>query len=78
MLKQLPNILTVSRIILLPVLIGLFFVPVVAAYIAYLGWRPSAHGNYGELLRVTPLQQTAGARPDGEALDFTALRSRGG
>ncbi|PZQ47388.1 MAG: CDP-diacylglycerol--glycerol-3-phosphate 3-phosphatidyltransferase [Micavibrio aeruginosavorus] len=27
MLKQLPNILTISRIILLPVLIGLFFVP---------------------------------------------------
>lgn len=27
MLKQLPNILTVSRILLLPVLIGLFFVP---------------------------------------------------
>lgn len=31
MLKQLPNILTVSRIILLPVLIGLFFVPGAAA-----------------------------------------------
>lgn len=27
MLKQLPNILTISRIVLLPVLIGLFFVP---------------------------------------------------
>lgn len=27
MLKQLPNILTVSRIVLLPVLIGLFFIP---------------------------------------------------
>jgi len=27
MLRQLPNILTVSRIVLLPVLIGLFFVP---------------------------------------------------
>lgn len=31
MLKQLPNILTVSRIVLLPVLIGLFFVPGAAA-----------------------------------------------
>lgn len=57
-------------------LIGLFLVPVVAAYIAYLGWHPSAHGNYGELLRVTPLQQTTGARPDGEALDFAALRGK--
>jgi len=54
-------------------LIGVFLVPVVAAYIAYLGWRPSAHGNYGELLRVTPLQQTAGARLDGGSLDFEAL-----
>lgn len=27
MLKQLPNILTISRIVLLPVLIGLFFIP---------------------------------------------------
>lgn len=35
MLRQLPNILTVSRIVLLPVLIGLFFVPgLLAAWIA--------------------------------------------
>lgn len=31
MLRQLPNILTVSRIVLLPVLIGLFFIPGPAA-----------------------------------------------
>lgn len=31
MLKQLPNILTISRIVLLPVMIGLFFIPGSAA-----------------------------------------------
>ncbi|MCA1977720.1 MAG: hypothetical protein LDL19_00635 [Thiobacillus sp.] len=57
-------------------LLGVFALPVVAAAIAYLGWRPSAHGNYGELLRVTPLQKTVGTRLDGQALDFAALRGQ--
>ncbi len=57
-------------------LIGVFALPVVAAYIAYLGWRPAAHGNYGELLRVTPLLKTAGTRLDGQAFDVGALRGK--
>lgn len=57
-------------------MLGVFALPVVAAFIAYLGWRPSTHGNYGELLRVTPLQKTAGTQLDGKAFDFAALRGK--
>lgn len=57
-------------------LIGIFVVPVVAAYIAYFGVRPAGHTNYGELIQVTPLQHTAGAAPDGTALDLEALQGK--
>ncbi len=57
-------------------LFGVFALPMVAAFIAYHGWRPSGHGNYGELLDVTPLQATAGTRLDGQALDMDALRGK--
>jgi hypothetical protein len=57
-------------------LIGVFVVPVVAAYLAYFGWRPAGHANYGELLKVVPLQQTAGAALDGAPLDLVALRGK--
>lgn len=55
-------------------LFGVFAVPVVAAYLAYFGWRPAGHTNYGDLLKVAPLQQTAGATHDGTPLDLEALR----
>lgn len=57
-------------------LIGVFVVPVVAAYLAYFGWRPSGHTNYGELLKVTPLQHTAGKALDGAAFNLDALRGK--
>jgi cytochrome oxidase Cu insertion factor (SCO1/SenC/PrrC family) len=57
-------------------LIGVFVVPVVAAYLAYFGWRPAGHTNYGALLEVTPLQQTAGVAHDGTPLDLEALRGK--
>ena len=57
-------------------MIGIFVVPVVAAYLAYFGWRPSGHTNYGELIKVTPLQHTAGALHDGAALDIQSLRGK--
>ena len=41
---------------------GVFVVPVVAAYLAYFGWRPAGHTNYGELLKAAPLQQTPANR----------------
>jgi hypothetical protein len=57
-------------------LIGVFMAPVVAAYLAYSGWRPAGHTNYGDLLKVTPLQQTAGVAHDGAPLDLGALRGK--
>lgn len=57
-------------------LIGVFVVPVVAAYLAYFGWRPGGHTNYGDLIPVTPLQQTAGAAVDGSPLDLQALQGK--
>jgi hypothetical protein len=57
-------------------LIGVFVVPVAAAYLAYFGWRPAGHTNYGDLLRVAPLQQTAGTAYDGTPLDLGALRGK--
>jgi cytochrome oxidase Cu insertion factor (SCO1/SenC/PrrC family) len=57
-------------------LIGVFMVPVVAAYLAYFGWRPAGHTNYGDLLKVTPLQQTAGRALDSSPFDLEALRGK--
>jgi cytochrome oxidase Cu insertion factor (SCO1/SenC/PrrC family) len=57
-------------------LIGVFMVPVVAAYLAYFGWRPAGHTNYGELLKVAPLQQTAGQMLDGKAFNLDALHGK--
>jgi hypothetical protein len=53
---------------------SVFAVPVVAAYLAYFGWRPAGHTNYGDLLKVTPLQQTAGATHDGAPFNLSAAR----
>ena len=57
-------------------LIGVFMAPVVAAYLAYSGWRPPGHTNYGDLLKVAPLQQTLGVAHDGAPLDLAALRGK--
>ena len=57
-------------------LIGVFLVPVVVAYLAYFGWRPTAHANYGELLKVTPLQQTAGTLIDGKPFNLDTLQGK--
>jgi len=57
-------------------LMGVFMVPVVAAYVAYFGWRPAGHANYGELLKVTPLQQTAGQSLDGKPYNLDALHGK--
>ena len=57
-------------------LLAVFVVPVVAAYLAYFGWRPAGHANYGDLITVTPLQQTAGTTHDGTPLDLKALQGK--
>ncbi|MBW8329306.1 MAG: hypothetical protein K0M48_09195 [Thiobacillus sp.] len=57
-------------------LIAVFVVPVVAAYLAYFGWRPAGHTNYGDLLKVTPLQKTAGVMHDGMPFDLQKLQGK--
>src|SRR5574340_809354 len=57
-------------------LIRVFLAPVIAAFLAYAGWRPSSHTNYGDLLKVTPLQQTAGSTVDGRPFNLDALRGK--
>ncbi len=57
-------------------LIGVFLAPVVAAYLAYSGWRPAGHTNYGDLLKVTPLQKAAGSTADGQPFNLEALRGK--
>lgn len=57
-------------------LIGVFMVPVVAAYLAYFGWRPAGHANYGELLKVVPLQLTAGRTLGGQPYNLDALQGK--
>ncbi|MHB1352091.1 MAG: SCO family protein [Thiobacillus sp.] len=57
-------------------LIGVFVVPVLLAYLAYFGVRPTTHSNYGDLLPVTPLQHTAGVSGEGGPFDLTALRGK--
>ena len=57
-------------------LIGVFMVPVVAAYFAYFGWRPAGHANYGELLKVAPLQSTAGKTLDAHHFDLEVLQGK--
>lgn len=57
-------------------LVGVFALPMVAAWLAYFGWRPAAHGNYGDLLPASHLEQTAGLDIDGRALDLASLRGK--
>lgn len=57
-------------------MMAVFMVPVVAAYLAYFGWRPSGHTNYGELLKVTPMQQTAGQSLDGKPFNLDQLQGK--
>jgi hypothetical protein len=58
------------------ILVGVFASPLVAAYIALAGWRPAGHSNYGDLLAVTPLQQTVGATLDGAPYSLASLHGK--
>lgn len=57
-------------------LMGVFAGPVVAAWLAYFGWRPAGHTNYGDLLEVAPLRQTVGTAVDGSPFDLATLRGK--
>lgn len=57
-------------------LVGVFLLPVVAAWLAYWGMRPAGHANYGDLLEARLLRQTAGRLPDGRPYNLEALRGK--
>lgn len=57
-------------------MVGVFVVPVIAAYLAYFGWRPAGHTNYGSLLTPAPLQQTQGRALDGQPFTLDALQGK--
>lgn len=57
-------------------LAALFIAPVVASYIAYYFWRPSAQVNHGELLEPRPVPDTPLALTDGAAFEWSRLKGK--
>ena len=53
-------------------ILSFFAVPMFAAWLAYFGWHPDKHKNYGNLLAVTPLAHTGGTL-DGVPFKLDAL-----
>jgi cytochrome oxidase Cu insertion factor (SCO1/SenC/PrrC family) len=64
----------VNRIKLL-LLIGLFILPVVAAYLAYYVWQPTSRKNYGELIKQVDVQ-AKGIGLNGEPMDVSNLKGK--
>lgn len=56
--------------------LGVFALPMVAAWAAYFGWRPTTHSNYGTLIPPAPLTGTAGTTSDGRPFDLASLRGQ--
>lgn len=56
--------------------VAVFVVPVIAAYLAYFGWRPGGHTNYGTLLPPAPLRPVDGTLPGGQAFSLDALKGK--
>jgi cytochrome oxidase Cu insertion factor (SCO1/SenC/PrrC family) len=55
-------------------LVAICAAPMIASYIAYYFWRPSAHVNYGELLPPHPLPDARAALIDGTPFSFPQLK----
>jgi len=64
----------VNRVKLL-LLIGMFILPVVASYLAYYIWQPSARKNYGELIKQVDVQ-AKGTALDGQPKDAADLKGK--
>jgi hypothetical protein len=50
--------------------------PVLASYVTYYWFRPAGRVNYGELLDARPVQEIAGALPDGAKFRLSDYRGR--
>ena len=57
-------------------MLGFFAVPVLAAWLAYFGWHPDKHKNYGSLLTVTPLSHTQGMKMNGVPFNLDSLKGK--
>lgn len=57
-------------------MLGFFAAPMVAAWLAYFGWHPDKHKNYGSLLKVAPLAYTQGTLVDGAPYKLDALQGK--
>jgi len=56
--------------------VGVFVVPVIAAYLAFFGWRPAGHTNYGELLKPVSLQNIQGTLQTGAPFKLDAIQGK--
>ena len=57
-------------------ILSFFAAPMLIAWLAYFGWHPDKHKNYGSLLKVTPLVHTQGALVDGTPLQLDTLKGK--
>ena len=57
-------------------LAGVAVLPLLAAYVLYLFWRPSSLTNYGELLPPTSIADAVAAQPDGSRFDFARFKGK--
>jgi cytochrome oxidase Cu insertion factor (SCO1/SenC/PrrC family) len=57
-------------------IMALFVLPIVASTLTYWFFRPTATGNYGELLAPEPITEARFQRPDGAAFAFAELRGK--
>lgn len=57
-------------------ILGFFAAPMLGAVLAYFGWHPDKHKNYGSLLKVTPLSHAAGALIDGTPFALDSLKGK--
>jgi hypothetical protein len=64
----------VNRVKLL-LLVGLFILPVVASYLAYYVWQPTARKNYGELIKQVDVMQK-GTDLHGQPWDIASLKGK--
>lgn len=60
----------------LRLLLALCIAPVLASYITYYFWQPSAHVNYGELLEPRPLPDTKLSLTDGRPFHWRELKGK--
>jgi len=57
-------------------LAGVAVLPLLAAYVLYLFWRPSSLTNYGELLPPTSIADAVAPQPDGSRFDFARFKGK--